>query len=641
MKHSYKDHFKFNFYKVVLTLLCSVMGLNLQAQNRWSNSGTNGVFDTTTRKGAVIIGDVNFNRSTPVSDANFVFLTGKNSISSEQTNNSGTRWGLIANGKLGFNRTDDRWMSFGDRLPWENSFLFYNSIGVRTNWGKYNSNFGTIFRDTMERKIKDGFISWQDSTVNDVDSGQESGIDPINSRFRFIFRTAGIPNVKGSNLLEYLTIFPNGVVNVGYGKNVKPNAKFYVENGNIGNGFSGAYGSLGGEWTSIGKSPFNPNDIGFRAQSKTSAVYLTASDPAPFNSNANLIWGTTSANAFNRADNGLQFQLVDQGNNIYNAMTLRFSTRLNNGFLGINVINPDARLDVRSTGDGEEANRGTYVVRSLQQWVEDFNYNTFIQSWGCKTKAFVISGPNCSSSILTENFSVWADGKTGIRTMPDDSFSLKVNGIVRATQFSQLSDVRFKENIVNIQNPMEILKKINSYEYDYKQGLAVNVKNGNSVESRTMELPTGRHFGYLAQEIKELIPAAVTKDQDGFYSVDYIQLIPLLSEAIKIQSKTIDSLVQIVEIIRNRTNIQPTIQNENRIFQNIPNPYENQTVINYELKQDAMIVVTKLDGTTVLSFDVKGSGSVTLENQSLLPGLYYYSLIVNGQVSETKTLIKK
>ncbi len=70
-------------------------------------------------------------------------------------------------------------------------------------------------------------------------------------------------------------------------------------------------------------------------------------------------------------------------------------------------------------------------------------------------------------------------------------------------------------------------------------------------------------------------------------------------------------------------------------------PIENQTVINYELKQDAMIVVTKLDGTTVLSFDVKGSGSVTLENQSLLPGLYYYSLIVNGQVSETKTLIKK
>jgi hypothetical protein len=71
MKHSYKDHFKFNFYKVVLTLLCSVMGLNLQAQNRWSNSGTNGVFDTTTRKGAVIIGDVNFNRSTPVSDSKF------------------------------------------------------------------------------------------------------------------------------------------------------------------------------------------------------------------------------------------------------------------------------------------------------------------------------------------------------------------------------------------------------------------------------------------------------------------------------------------------------------------------------------------------------------------------------------------
>lgn len=622
--------------KILFSILF-FLNVDLNAQNRWSNNASNGVFDTTNRKGAVIIGNVNFNRATPVSDTNFVFLTGYNSSSPQQLNTHGTRWGLIANGKLGFNRQNDRWLSFGDRLPWESNQKSFNSIGMRSNWGKYNANFGTIYRN---ENVNDAFISWQDSTVFGLDS---SLFNSQKSKFRILFRNGDALSSNSARLFEYFTIFPNGVVNVGNGLGIKPNAKLYVESGNVGSGHFGQYGIAGADnsWTNIGKSPFTDNDIGFRAQSGFSGVILTATKDAPFNVNGDLIWSTSSSNSFDRSGNGLQFKYFNTDSNLlYNAMTLRYSRQLKNGFLGVNVINPDARLDVRSTGDGNEANRGTYVVRSLQQWAEDFNYNTFLQNWGCLTKALVISGPYCNSNILTENFVTLANGKTGIRTAPDDSFSLKVDGIIRASQFSQSSDFRFKENIKSISNPIDLINKINSYKYNYKQNLELSLKNGNGIEIRKLTFPSGSHFGYIAQEMQEILPEVVIKDQDGYLSVDYMQLIPVITEVLKIQNSIIDSLALKIAVIEKKLSIERLDESTDKLFQNVPNPINNSSIIAYELKQDGLIIFTKLDGTTIKTFEVKGTGFIELDGNLLEPGIYYYSLIVKDRLIETRTLIK-
>ena len=43
----------------------------------------------------------------------------------------------------------------------------------------------------------------------------------------------------------------------------------------------------------------------------------------------------------------------------------------------------------------------------------------------------------------------------------------------------------------------------------------------------------GRQLGFIAQEVKEIFPEVIMQDDDGYYSVDYAKLTPVLVEAVK------------------------------------------------------------------------------------------------------------
>jgi len=50
-----------------------------------------------------------------------------------------------------------------------------------------------------------------------------------------------------------------------------------------------------------------------------------------------------------------------------------------------------------------------------------------------------------------------------------------------------------------------------------------------------------RQIGLIAQEVELLFPELVSEGPDGFKSVDYSKLTPVLIEAVKEQQKQIDS----------------------------------------------------------------------------------------------------
>ena len=72
--------------------------------------------------------------------------------------------------------------------------------------------------------------------------------------------------------------------------------------------------------------------------------------------------------------------------------------------------------------------------------------------------------------------------------------------------------------------------------------------SGNSYEwNETMKDLTGRtgvHHGVLFQEVQKEFPEMVIKGNDGYLRVDYIQLIPVMIEAIKELKQEIDQLKQ-------------------------------------------------------------------------------------------------
>ncbi len=53
---------------------------------------------------------------------------------------------------------------------------------------------------------------------------------------------------------------------------------------------------------------------------------------------------------------------------------------------------------------------------------------------------------------------------------------------------------------------------------------------------------SGSSYGVLAQEIQKEFPEMVFLEEDGYYSVDYIQLIPVMIQAIKELKQEIDIL---------------------------------------------------------------------------------------------------
>ena len=107
------------------------------------------------------------------------------------------------------------------------------------------------------------------------------------------------------------------------------------------------------------------------------------------------------------------------------------------------------------------------------------------------------------------------------------------------------SDQRLKINFKNIENPIEKIKQIGGYEFDWdvEKCLTLGFSPSNIHE-----------HGVKAQEVQKVVPDAVKIapfDDDGegnsrsgedYLTVKYDRIVPLLIEAIKEQQNTIDSL---------------------------------------------------------------------------------------------------
>ena len=88
------------------------------------------------------------------------------------------------------------------------------------------------------------------------------------------------------------------------------------------------------------------------------------------------------------------------------------------------------------------------------------------------------------------------------------------------------SDKRFKDNITPINNPIEKIKKIGGYEFDWN-------------EKSSYE---GHDVGVIAQEIEKVLPEIVTTRDNGYKAVKYDKIVALLIEGIKDQQLQIDEL---------------------------------------------------------------------------------------------------
>ncbi len=99
--------------------------------------------------------------------------------------------------------------------------------------------------------------------------------------------------------------------------------------------------------------------------------------------------------------------------------------------------------------------------------------------------------------------------------------------IIQTDKFEKNCD----EKVIAFDHPLQALQKLNGFYYYWKKN-----------EFPDMEFNDQRQIGFSAQEVEKLFPEVVMTDANGYKSVDYGRLTPVLVEAIKEQQKQIDEL---------------------------------------------------------------------------------------------------
>jgi hypothetical protein len=97
------------------------------------------------------------------------------------------------------------------------------------------------------------------------------------------------------------------------------------------------------------------------------------------------------------------------------------------------------------------------------------------------------------------------------------------------------SDRRLKNNIKNIESPLEKLDKIGGYTFDW-------------IEKEEIHSHTGHDIGVIAQEIEEVLPEIVTTRDNGYKAVKYEKMTAFLIECIKEQQEQINELKKMINI---------------------------------------------------------------------------------------------
>jgi len=101
------------------------------------------------------------------------------------------------------------------------------------------------------------------------------------------------------------------------------------------------------------------------------------------------------------------------------------------------------------------------------------------------------------------------------------------------------SDVRLKEHIEPLANRSMSILDLKGVSFRFKA----------KEEERPMDSYL-THFGFIAQDVRDIFPELVREEKDGFLGLEYQSLIPLLVEQVKWQAREIEVLSSSQEALR-------------------------------------------------------------------------------------------
>jgi hypothetical protein len=175
----------------------------------------------------------------------------------------------------------------------------------------------------------------------------------------------------------------------------------------------------------------------------------------------------------------------------------------------------------------------TLIVRQGVGYNQPYNSNIEIHGtvddWAYGKFRFRVQNesgtePVYGAQFRIERFSV-NTGWQLLGMVPRASQNLEWQGEI----LSGLSDQRVKENVVSLTDGVATVQQINPVEFDWKPVENVSERDGHDI-------------GFIAQQLEEIVPTAVHTRSDGYKTVKYEKVVPILVQAIKEQQSMIELL---------------------------------------------------------------------------------------------------
>ena len=248
--------------------------------------------------------------------------------------------------------------------------------------------------------------------------------------------------------------------------------------------------------------------------------------------------------------------------------------------------------------------------------------------------------------------------------------NLRVNGV------NITSDARMKDNIQPIENPIDVLSRVDGVSYTYR--LSEVQKNRKSeenafpetsetmanevnealtekelrdeqikkeIERREEEEANRRRIGFMAQDIQKVLPELVQTDEKGVMSIDYIGFIPLIVESLKQMQQTIQDQQKEIETLQSflpaetKSMFRSTSNEEVSVVEGAKLYNRAGASVSYTLPatyNTADLKVFDISGKLLKKIVLTGNNSIVDLNYSEIGyGTFVYTLFVDGKKADT------
>lgn len=343
----------------------------------------------------------------------------------------------------------------------------------------------------------------------------------------------------------------------------------------------------------------------------------------------------------------------------------------------------DEALSFNSTGNNNTAigksalslnTGGSYNV-ALGSYAGDYTGdNTYCTFIGYSADKF-ISTNFTNSMALGSYSSISASNQVRVG-------SSSVTSIGGYVGWTNISDGRYKKEIkenvpglsfINKLKPVTYhldIRGIRSFLQEDGRDSGVNTEAMSKMETAVKEKEKKWYTGFIAQDVEKAATqlgyefSGVDKPEDGkgLYGLRYAEFVVPMVKALQELSRAndekdarIDNLQQQIDELKTMlvstgktaASIKApvtTTTSAGKLEQNIPNPAAQSTLVKYYVPAQAskaVINIVTAGGQTVRSVNIatKGNGQTTVQLNNLNAGTYFYSLIIDGKVTDTKQMV--